>query len=108
MAKYRGTNNYIGAWHYVLLDILYAIPVIGFIMLLVHSFSSNNENRRHYARSYFARFLLALIIIVIVGVVLYFTLGEAELKRIADEWFRIFNQTTGSTYSNHMTTIIAP
>ena len=108
MAKYRGTNNYIGAWHYVLLDILYVIPIIGFIMLLVHSFSSNNENRRHYARSYFARFLLAVIIFVIVGVVLYFTLGEGELQRIADEWNRIIRQASGITYSNHLNTISVP
>jgi len=35
MAKYHGKYHYMGAWKYVLLDILYAIPVIGWIFLLV-------------------------------------------------------------------------
>ncbi len=107
MAKYRGSSNYIGAWHYVLLDILYAIPVIGLIMLLVHSFSQNNENRRHYARSYFARFLTAVIIIIAVVLIMYFTLGEAELNRIINEWNRIINQAPSAvgTFSNPLNTI---
>lgn len=85
MAKYRGKNYYMGAWRYVFLDILYAIPILGFIMLLVHSFSNKNENRLHYARSYFARFLLALIIVVIMAVLCYFFVGTERLTEIYTE-----------------------
>ena len=71
MAKYRGKHVYLGAWGYVLYDILYAIPVLGFICLLAHSFDANNENRKYYARSYFARLLLVVILCAVaVGIVL--------------------------------------
>ena len=76
MAKFRGTNNYIGAWHYVLLDIVYSIPVIGWIVLLIHALDKNNEIRMHYARSRFVHALIWFVILVIVFVVLYFTIGQ--------------------------------
>lgn len=76
MAKFHGKHYYLGAWSYVLLDILYIIPVIGFIFLLVHSFSDQDENRRHYARSYFARLLLAIIICLIAVGVFYLAAGQ--------------------------------
>lgn len=85
MAKFRGKRFYLGAWSYVFLDILYMIPVVGFICLLVHSFSSDekDENRRHYARSYFARMLLFLIIGLIGAAIIYFTIGfDQSLKEI--------------------------
>jgi len=83
MAKFHGKNYYLGAWSYVFLDILYMIPIIGFIFLLVHSFSDKDENRRHYARSYFARFLLALIIVLIAGGAFYLIAGsEAFVQKM--------------------------
>lgn len=91
MAKYRGTSNYIGAWHYVLLDILYAIPVIGWIILAVHCFKQDKESRMHYARSKFAHLLLGLIVLVISTTILYFTVGKKyfDHKEQLDEvWSR--------------------
>ena len=90
MPKFRGKQNYMGAWHYVLLDILYVIPVIGFIALLVHAFSDKNENRRHYARSYFARFLL-FIILCLIGTGLYYLIAGSEafsktVSEIEKQW----------------------
>jgi len=95
MAKYHGKYHYMGAWKYVLLDILYAIPVIGWIFLLVHAFSHSNENRLHYARSYFVRLLLVVIIAVILGVTVYLTVGtEAftqELTEVMEQYKMIPN-----------------
>ena len=90
MAKFKGKQYYMGAWHYVLLDILYVIPVIGFIALLVHAFSDKNENRRHYARSYFARFLL-FIILCLIGTGLYYVIAGSDafnrtVKDIEKQW----------------------
>lgn len=62
MARFRGKNNFLGAWAYVLLGILYAIPVIGFVFMLVHSFSTGNENLRHYARSCLLRLVLCIVL----------------------------------------------
>ena len=78
MAKFHGKQTYIGAWHYVLLDILYTIPVLGLIFLLAHSFSDANENRKHYARSYFVRFLVVLLIIAAAVGVYFLVVGKTE------------------------------
>lgn len=40
-------------WAYFGYNILFSIPVIGFILLIVFSFSNDNINRRNYARSFF-------------------------------------------------------
>ena len=60
----------ISAWGYVGYQILFSIPLIGFILLIVFAFSDSNINRRNFARSYFAMFLLALIFTVIMSIVL--------------------------------------
>lgn len=79
MAKFTGKYHYLGAWKYVLLDILYAIPVIGWIFLLVHAFNHGpencHENRLHYARSYFVRLLLVVLAVVALAVTVYLTIG---------------------------------
>ena len=46
--------------------ILFAIPLVGFIMLIVFAFDSSNINRRNYARSFFCAYLVAIIILIVV------------------------------------------
>ena len=61
----------LGAWEYFGLTILYAIPVIGFIFLLVFTFSGGNINRRNFTRSYWCWILVwLLIMLALVGVML--------------------------------------
>ena len=93
MARYQGEKNYIGAWHYVGLEILYSIPVIGWIFLLVHCFMPEKENRMHFARHYFARLLIALVILVIVALVLYLTVGRQfmEHQKEIEDAFEVYN-----------------
>ena len=53
----------ISAWGYFGYNILFAIPILGFIMLLVFALGgTSNINLRNYARS---SFILAIIITVI-------------------------------------------
>jgi hypothetical protein len=59
--KYRP----ISAWGYFGYNLLFLIPIAGFILLIVFSFDNSNINRRNYARSYFCGLLLAIIIIVV-------------------------------------------
>lgn len=54
-------------WQYFGLSILFAIPVVGFILTIVFSLSNDNINRRNFARSYFCGLLLVLIIITILA-----------------------------------------
>lgn len=50
-------------WAYFWLQILFSIPVIGFIFLIIYSISSANINRRNFARSYFCFIILVGIIV---------------------------------------------
>lgn len=56
----------IGMWGYFGYQILFSIPIVGFIFLIVFSLSSSNINRRNFARSYFCIIIIALIILAIV------------------------------------------
>lgn len=51
----------ISAWGYFGYNILFSIPIVGFICLIIFSFDSSNINRRSYARSFFIIYLLIAI-----------------------------------------------
>lgn len=61
-SKYRP----LGAWAYFGYSILFAIPVVGFICLIIFALDGKNINRRSYARSFFCVYILSLIITGIV------------------------------------------
>lgn len=61
----------LSAWGYFWRSVLYAIPVIGWIVLLVKAIGAKNRNVRNYARSYFCGLLIAVIIAVL-AVAAYF------------------------------------
>lgn len=63
----------IGMWGYFGYEILFAIPCVGFIVLLVFAFGgTRNINLRNFARSYFCFLIilvaLALIIAAVFGI----------------------------------------
>lgn len=60
-------NEYrpLSAWAYFGYNLLFSIPLIGFILLIIFSFDSSNINRRNYARSFFCGLLISLIFIII-------------------------------------------
>lgn len=74
-------SNYkpISAWGYVGWDLLFSIPIAGFIVLLVFALGGcQNINLRKYARSKFCAVLLALIIVgalVLTGIFNYSVFG---------------------------------
>ena len=64
----------ISMWGYFGYEILFSIPIIGFIFILVFSFGgTNNINLRNFARSYFCLFIIAMILLIIVGFFALFT-----------------------------------
>ena len=74
-----------GAWAYFGLQILFSIPVIGFIFLIIFSCSSGNINRRNFARSYWCS-LIIVGVILLVYLVLALVLGAPTLVDIYDEF----------------------
>lgn len=52
----------ISAWGYVGYQILFAIPVIGWLFLIIFACSNSNINRRSFARSYFCVLVIVLLL----------------------------------------------
>ena len=59
----------IGAWGYFGYELLFGIPIVGFILLIVFALSNENINRRNFARSYFCAFLVGIILTIIFVVI---------------------------------------
>ena len=60
--KYRP----LGAWGYFGYQLLFSIPIAGFICLIIFAFSDANINRRSFARSYFCITVIVAVIAVII------------------------------------------
>ena len=74
-AKFRP----LGAWAYFGYSILFSIPIVGFIFLIVFSFSGKNINRRSFARSYWCWAILLVIVIAVVLAIAAATTGVSAL-----------------------------
>lgn len=55
-------NKPISMWGYFGYEILFALPVIGWIILIVNAIAAKNENVKNFARSYFCLLIVAAII----------------------------------------------
>lgn len=62
-------------WAFFGLTILFSIPVVGFIFLIIFSFSDSNLCRRNFARSYWCALLVAIILVV--AIVLFYLIIAA-------------------------------
>lgn len=60
-------NKPISMWGYFGYQILFALPVVGWIFALVLALAARNVNVRNFARSYFC-VLILVIILAVVGV----------------------------------------
>lgn len=54
----------ISAWGYLGYEILFAIPVIGWIFLIFFAIGADNVNLRNFARSYFCIWIIAIIVVI--------------------------------------------
>ena len=85
---YIGTYSYsdkpISAWGYVGYNILWAIPVLGWLLWLGAALFAKNQNKKNYARSYFCVFLLVLLVAVVaaVGVFAASMMGLVDLNAL--------------------------
>lgn len=71
MAKnYDYGSKSIKPWGYVWLNILYFIPVLGWLVWLINALFAKNTNVKNHARSFFCAVVLVLIVAVIAGAIL--------------------------------------
>lgn len=54
-------------WSYFGLEILYALPVVGWVFLLCHAIGSRNVNKRNFARSFFCVYVIVLILVLVLS-----------------------------------------
>ena len=72
-------------WAYFGLQILFSIPIVGFVFLIVFSISSGNINRRNFARSYWCLLIIVAVVLTIVAIILLAT--GVSLPRILGRLF---------------------
>lgn len=59
------SNSPLSPWAYFGYNILFNIPVIGWIIALILAFSANNINLKNYAKSFFCVYIIAIVIILV-------------------------------------------
>ena len=60
----------ISMWGYFGYELLFSIPIVGFILLLVFSFGgTKNVNLRNFARSYFCFLIVVVILVIFIAVI---------------------------------------
>ncbi len=62
----KRSDSFISSWGYIGYAILWAIPVIGWIIWLFNCFSKN-INKRNYARSILCAFIISLVATIVLG-----------------------------------------
>ena len=60
-------------WSYFGLQILYTVPIIGFIFLIIFTFNRGNINRRNFTRSYWCFLIIIGIVFLTVLIIALFT-----------------------------------
>ena len=75
-------NSPLSPWSYFGLQILFSVPIIGFIFLIIFSCKSDNINRRNFARSYWCSLIIVgILLVVILIVATIFGAGAAAVLR---------------------------
>ncbi|SDY07367.1 hypothetical protein SAMN02910264_01353 [Ruminococcaceae bacterium YAD3003] len=72
----------ISMWGYFGYEILFSIPVIGFIFLLIFALGAKNVNKKNFACSYFCYTIICLVIFVIIFAIAMMTGATANLAEV--------------------------
>ena len=78
----------LGAWGFFWLQVLFSLPVVGFVFLIIFSFSNGNLSRRNFARSYWCGYLIAGIILAVVltlYIILFAVFGAGVMNAVGTD-----------------------
>ncbi len=59
-------NKPLSMWGYFGYQMLFSIPVAGFVCLILISFNAKNVNLRNFARSFFCSLIVVMVMIVVI------------------------------------------
>ncbi len=65
-------------------NLLFSVPIIGFVFLIIFSFNNKNINRRNYARSFFCGYAVVLIFALILFLLNLFIFGVSFAEIIEE------------------------
>ena len=69
-AMLPGEYRPLSMWAYFGYQLLFSIPLVGFVCLLIFSFGgTHNRNLKNFARSYFCLFIIAVILVIILAAI---------------------------------------
>ena len=71
----------ISMWGYFGYEILFSIPLIGFICLIIFAFASKNKNVKNFARSYFCMLILTIVIFAVIFAI---AMATGAIEQITD------------------------
>ena len=55
----------ISMWGYFGYEILFSIPIVGFICLIIMALGAKNVNKKNFARSYFCYTIICLVVFLV-------------------------------------------
>ena len=69
MGRDRIPESYrpLSAWAYFGLQLLYAVPLLGWVFLICHAIGSRNINKRNFARSFFCVYIVVIVLVIVLA-----------------------------------------
>lgn len=86
-----GKYGVVGTGAFFGLQLLFALPLIGWIACIIMAFAPKNENIRHYARANLIWFIVGIVLCVLLFVVFWLLSGQM---------LDYFNQATGGSFAS--------
>ena len=71
------TNKIVGTGTFFWFKLLYAIPVVGFILSIIFSFAPKNKSLKNYSRATLIWYLIGIIFVAIIVLVMVLAFGSA-------------------------------
>ena len=66
LSKIPSEYTPISMWGYFGYEILFSIPVIGWIFIIIFALTASNQNLKNFARSYFCFIIIQIILVTLV------------------------------------------
>ena len=70
----------ISMWGYFGYEILFSIPIVGFICLIVFAIGAKNVNKKNFARSYFCYTIIVCLVAIVIFAIMMATGAVSALS----------------------------